>query len=250
MCHADSFAPALDGSTTVVSRHTADSEAVPYLELAKANSEPRSRIVLLTDIFGITPFYRHLGKLLTERGYSVVIPDIFHRVGAAANAGREAAVARRAELDDERALQDIQLVIDDAIRPSDSYGLMGFCIGGSFALLAAASRPHQATVTYYAFPRGAPGATMPTTAPLDVASDIRGDVLAFWGRQDYIDARDVDALEAELTRSPGGSEVVWFERAGHSFLAGLAEPDHEAASAATEAWLKTVTFFDDRLGNR
>jgi carboxymethylenebutenolidase len=248
MCHLDSAAPPVPDGVGEYPGRTSGPDPVPYLrvESAGAGLTPAT-IVLITDIFGINPFYRHLAGALAGHGYRVIIPDVFHRVGPPADASRDAALARRRLLDDQLATGDIQRVLDQVTTGEHQYGVLGFCIGGSFALLTAAARPQQVTVTYYAFPKGAPGAGRPATEPLQVAGTIAGPVLAHWGRQDYIDAAEITQLAKALAAAPGPAEVRWYDPAGHAFLAGLTDPGHEAAAAAADSWERTVRFFRDHL---
>lgn len=252
MCHVHSTAPRPELTVRQERRRTAGTDPVPYLvfepDTVRAGGVEAPQIVIASDIFGVNPFYRYLAGLLAEHGYRTVVPDLFHRVGEAGDSSREAAFARRALLDDVQAVGDLGKVIDEIGGGTGRFGMLGFCLGGTFALLAASSRPNQATVTYYAFPRGVAGAKVPTDQPIAVAARIPGPVLAFWGRQDYIDPDEVDLLEAALERAPGEHEVVWYERAGHSFLAGLSEKGHESAEAAADSWHRTLHFFHGHLG--
>jgi carboxymethylenebutenolidase len=248
MCHLDSIAPPVPDGVTEQSGHTPGSDPVPFLRVEAADTDTAGTIVLITDIFGVNPFYRHLAADLATRGHRVIVPDIFHRVGPATDPGRDAALARRRLLDDRLAVDDIERVVDYTANDKDIFGVMGFCLGGSFALLTAATHPDQATVTYYAFPRGAPGAKVPVTEPLQVAGTIQGPVLAHWGREDYIDAGEVGQLSTTLAGAPCTAEVHWYEHAGHSFLAGLTDPNHGATEAAVQSWERTVHFFQKHLG--
>ena len=249
MCHLDSTAPPVPDGVGEYPERTGGPDPVPYLRAESAGTGPAAAtIVLITDIYGINPFYRHLAGVLAGDGYRVIIPDVFHRVGPAADASRDAAQARRRLLDDGLAVDDIERVLDQVTSGNRQYGVLGFCIGGSFALLTAASRPQQATVTYYAFPKGAPGAVLPATEPLKVADAIAGPVLAHWGRQDYIDPAEITQLARALEAAPGPAEVRWYDPAGHAFLAGLTDPGHEAAAAAADSWERTVRFFREHLG--
>jgi carboxymethylenebutenolidase len=254
MCHVRSTAPEPSSAVRQDWRRTSGADPVPYLVLeagvdgADDGGDDRPQVVIATDIYGINPFYRHLAVLLAEQGYRAVVPDLFHRVGEARDSSREAAFERRALLDDVQAVADLEKVIEEIGGRARRFGMLGFCLGGTFALLTGATRQEQVTVTYYAFPRGVPGAKVPTVEPLDVADRITGPVLGFWGRQDYIDSDEVDLLEAALGRSPANHEVVWYERAGHSFLAGLTEEGHDSAEAAADSWRRTLDFLRGHLG--
>lgn len=250
MCHLDSAAPPVPGDVAEHSERTGGPGPVPYLRVEAAGADPAaSVIVLITDIFGVNPFYRYLAAVLGGHGYRVIIPDVFHRAGPLTGPGRDAALDRRRLLDDRLAVEDIERVIADVTDGSRAFGVLGFCLGGSFALLTAAAHPGQATVTYYAFPRGAPGAKVPAAEPLQVAGAVAGPVMAHWGRDDYIDAGEIGQLAEALTEAPGAAEVHWYEKAGHAFLAGLTDPGHEAAGAAAASWERTVRFFRDHLGS-
>ncbi|MET7791939.1 dienelactone hydrolase family protein [Streptomyces sp. NPDC005248] len=246
MCHNLSEAPELGKGLTVTTCRTPGVDPVPYLHFCSEETTDADVIVLMTDIFGVNPFYRHLSGLLVAEGYQVVMPDMFHRLGAAAP-GRDGALARRARLDDPLAMDDVERVIERTTDGNRRFGVLGFCIGGSFALLSAATHRNQVTATYYAFPKGSPSAKVPVTEPLEVAGSIAGPVLGHWGRQDYIDAGEVEELAKVLDTAPGETEVRWYSDAGHSFLAGLTENPQDSVGAAADSWRRTLAFFGSHL---
>lgn len=240
MCHQKTSAPAVpDG---VENTWHATPSGVPLLCCSSNNNGNGDglTVVIATDIYGITPFYRYLAAVLADAGHRVVVPDLFHRIGSARDGSREAAFERRRHLDDAQALNDLREAVDTC-RGQGPYAVIGFCLGGTLALLCAAEQPDQATVTFYAFPKSLPAPTTPLATPVDMAERIRGPVLAFWGRNDYIDPTDIAELEARLRHAPAPAEVHIYDNAGHSFLAGLAEDTAETA-AAQDAWQRTVRF--------
>jgi dienelactone hydrolase len=252
VCHNHSVVPDRAAAVTATS-HTAHlaSGGVPYLTFEREEPAPppgRPLVVIATDIFGIAPFYRHLAGLLAAEGYRVAVPDLFHRVGPARDDTREAALDRRRLLDDRQAQADLEAVIDELAVPGTPYGAIGFCLGGTLALVSAASHPDQATLTWYAFPRGAPGAAVPGDQPVDVAHRITGPVLAFWGRDDYIDPHQVDELAAALATGQSEHQIGWYDQAGHSFLAGLTEPG-PSTPAAQDSWRRGLAFLDTRVAS-
>jgi carboxymethylenebutenolidase len=248
VCHQNTSVPAsLSGARRSVEHAGAD--RVPFVVLDPVTQPAGQWAVIATDIYGVTPFYEHIGALLASGGYRVAIPDLFHRLGPASDSSRDAALTRRTKLDDQQALADLEHVITALGTPGPgerSYAMVGFCLGGSLALLTAAAHPEQATVTYYAFPRGAPNPRVAAPAPIDVAASIQGPVLGFWGRDDYIDAGEVDLLSRELARSGRPHRTVWYDGAGHSFLAGLTEPGPNSAAAA-DSWHSTMTFLAEHV---
>jgi dienelactone hydrolase len=258
MCHNHSPAPPVPDHVSRRSAVSLGDSAVPYLifdrEPDRGSAASHPAVVIATDIFGVTPFYQHLGGRLAEAGYRVAVPDLFHRIGPARDGSRDAALDRRRLLDDVQATADLDAAIEavvadvagsgEPLRPP--YAVIGFCLGGSLALLSAAKRPEQATITYYAFPRGAPGARVPAPEPIEVAHSIQGPVLAFWGDQDYIDAAEIDQLAAALDCSPSKHEIVRYEGVGHSFLSGLTAAQ-EDSGVATASWSRSLAFLDTQL---
>lgn len=245
MCHPDTPA---DAGPSVEVRDT----AVPLpagqhlpVEMALPDSGQGPAVLIIVDIFGRTPFYRQLNRRLADAGYVSLLPDIFFREGELPEVTREAAFARREQLDEGRALQDL-LTAATWLGEQDEVhgrrlGLLGFCLGGTLALDMCAERDDFAAACYYAFPAGMPRSTAP--APLEVVDRIRGPIVAFWGDQDYIDMDEVGRLGDEMARHGKDYEAIIYPGAGHGFLRGLEEdsgPDHEAA---TDSWSRSLSFF-------
>jgi dienelactone hydrolase len=253
MCHQHSAGHAVPG--TVVTGQLTTASGLPMLTFRPRHDHrtghgpgdtehPGPRlppVVIATDIYGVSAFYQHLAGLLAAAGHPVFVPDLFFRVGPARDGSREAAFERRRKLDDRQALADLADAVATCRTPETRHAVLGFCLGGTLALLTAASDPGQITVTYYAFPKDVPGGDGTLTAPVDVASGIRGPVLAFWGRKDFIDPGEIALLQTGLAASAGTSDVRIYPDAGHGFLAGLTEQSPDTP-AARDAWARTLDF--------
>lgn len=245
MCHPDT--PADAGPSVEVRDTTVPLPAGEHLpvEMAMPASGQGPAVLIIVDIFGRTPFYRKLNRQLGDAGYVGLLPDIFFREGELAEVTREAAFARREQLDEGRALHDLLTAATwldqrDEVHGS-RLGLLGFCLGGTLALDMCAERDDFAAVCYYAFPAGMPRSSAP--APLDVVDRVQGPILALWGDQDYIDMDEVGRLGDEMARHDKNYEAIIYPGAGHGFLRGLEEesgPDHEAAS---DSWGRSLSFF-------
>jgi carboxymethylenebutenolidase len=116
---------------------------------------PWPAVIFFMDGFGIRPAMWEMGQRLAERGYVVLLPDLYYRVGPYPPMNpREvlgdpelmnALMKNVASLDRDRKISDTAACIDFLIsRPEvegDRYGVTGYCMGGNVALTAAGAFP-------------------------------------------------------------------------------------------------------------
>lgn len=214
-------------------------------------------VLVINDIFGRSPFYEQLSARLAAAGFLAAQPEYFFRQAPLANSSREAAFARRGQLDERQTVQDLTVALDWlAARPEVTaarLGTVGFCMGGTFVLNLAARRDDLASVCYYGFPAARTEAGVPTTAPLDELDQISGPILGFWGDQDHgVGMDNVAALADGLKTRGVDFEHTIYPGLGHGFMATSkldpADPDGSGAyPAAEDAWNRTVAFYRRHL---
>src|SRR2546427_6238068 len=176
--------------------------------LALPERLPAPGILIVNDVFGRSPFYDNLARRLAQAGFVAVTPEYFFREGFLAEPTREAAMARAKRLDFKRWGRDMSAAIDwlRARREvNGAAGTIGFCMGGTQALLLAARCDDiAATVSYYGFPADA----RTESSPIAVAPKMHGPILGHWGDQDEGAGVDnVEKLRAGLEAAGWGSEV-------------------------------------------
>jgi carboxymethylenebutenolidase len=190
-------------------------------------------IVIATDIFGLRPLFDELTeRIAAEQHATVCTPDPFAgRDLPAELAPRYDAVASRR---DDDVLQDLADAAD-ATRCA-RVGLIGFCLGGMYALKAAALGRFDRIVSFYGMIR------LPEAwridghgEPLDYLARPGGSpVLAVIGGRDaYTPPRDIAALEF------AGATVVQYPEAGHAFVHDPQGANHrpdDAVDAWNRAW--------------
>lgn len=117
----------------------------------------RPGVVHLTDIGGIRPSQHEMARRLAGEGYTVLMPNVFHRTGRpplfepGLSMGDERARKRYVELSapltPEAVERDVSAYVDFlAAHPSvgeGPMGVVGYCFTGSMAMRTAAARPSR-----------------------------------------------------------------------------------------------------------
>ncbi len=219
---------------------------------AEGVAAPRGAVILATDIFGANAFYRALADRLAAAGIAALLPDLFFREGPLAEPTRELAYARRAKLDDERALRELGAGCDWLRETFDvaegRVGTLGFCLGGNLVLHLAARRRDLATVSYYAFPAGLP-APKAVGPPREWVDRMQGPILGLWGERDEkVGLANVEEFERLARQAELDYEHHVYAGCDHGFLGGLDDPDRPDRGAAIDAWSRTLRFLEARLG--
>ena len=127
-----------------------------YLTLPSAGNGPG--LVLAQEIFGINSTMRQVADHFAEEGYVVLVPDLFWRQQPKIELGYSEADWKKAfELfqgfDEAKGMQDVQTAIS-ALRGrpevgGGKVGVLGYCLGGKLAYLAACRSDADVAVGYY-----------------------------------------------------------------------------------------------------
>jgi carboxymethylenebutenolidase len=115
---------------------------------------PKGGMVVIQEIFGVNQHIRAVTDKLAQEGYAAVAPALFDRQTKDFECGYtpdEIANARKfiANPDWDAMVRDTQAAIDE-LKGVGPVGIMGFCMGGSIAFLAACRASGlSASVAYY-----------------------------------------------------------------------------------------------------
>jgi carboxymethylenebutenolidase len=202
-------------------------------------------VVVIHEIFGVNEYITGTCRRLAELGYVALAPDLFWRVApglalAHDEEGLTRAMENVSRFDAEAAVGDVAAALDhlrSLPEVEGGVGVLGFCLGGTLAYLAAAVASPDVAVSYY-------GSGVP--AALDQADDIRCPLLVHFGGDDpYIPREQIEAARSALSDRPGVTFVV-HEGAGHAFDNDLAPMFHQP-EAASAAWQQTAAFLQEAL---
>lgn len=215
---------------------------------------PWPAVVVVHEAFGVDGEMRKQVAHLASLGYLTVMPDLYSAGGAVRCLG---ATVKALQSGRGRAFADIETARRFLLERDDctgTVGVIGFCMGGGFALLAAAGGYgggatgfDAASVNYGILPKD-----------LDVL-EHSCPVVASYGGRDFSLRGGAAKLEATYTKFGVEHDVKEYPEASHAFLneritgpllarpliriSGFG-PDPEAAA---DAWVRIRAFFDQHL---
>ena len=227
-----------------------DGVAMPAL-LALPESGTGPGVLVICDMYGRAPFYENLAGRVADLGYVALCPAPFHRLAPLEGRDFGPAIERRAGTDELEMLADLDAALSWLrARPevtSERMAVIGFSMGGTFALNLAASRDDLATCAFSSFPAGSRRSATPAPVPIDVVDDISGPLICFWGEDDTTVGMDnVQRLVAAL----GAREIIFhsvtYPHVGHLFMVERPK-DERARDAARHAWARMTAFLRRHL---
>jgi carboxymethylenebutenolidase len=220
--------------------------ATAYLAVPFASDGPWPGVVVIHEAFGLNPDTRAHADRLAALGYLALAPDLtagkswlrcirglFRQLHAGSGPAFEALDACRDWL---------------ASRPdcTGKTGVIGFCLGGGFALMCAPRGGYSAAAVNYG------------EVPADAEAVLAGacPIVASYGARDLMGTEPPQRLETALTALGVPHEVKVYPGAGHSFmspksaavapLAVLARTAYDKP-AAEDSWQRIFAFFGQHL---
>jgi len=169
---------------------------------------PFPAVVVVHEVFGVDAAMREHVERLVGLGYLVLMPDLFSRGGA-----RRCLVAtfRALRAGHGPAFDDIEAARTQLLVRPDARGfagVIGFCMGGGFALLLAGSGDYRAAAVNYGM----------LPADLDDALDGACPIVGSYGGRDRTLVGAAKKLHVALDARGITHDVVEYPQAGHSFL--------------------------------
>jgi carboxymethylenebutenolidase len=210
---------------------------------ARPTGMPTSGIVVHPDVMGVRPLFDDLCLRLATHGFAVGSPEPFPYLDGADALDATARLARVKDLEDSVQIGNLERAADWLVVHDDvsDVAVLGFCMGGMYALKAAATGRFDRAVAFYGMIRVPEAWHGPDLAePLDSAASVCP-TLAIFGTEDpWTPAEDIDALRAAWS-DRADCEVVVYAGADHGFVHDAERPAHRAADAA-DAWSRVLSF--------
>jgi carboxymethylenebutenolidase len=222
---------------------TLDAVDVPAVH-ARPDGMPKAGLVLHPDIGGLRPLYDDMARRLATYGIAVCAVEPFAGVPEDERATIEQRFAAVNDLDDTQQLEMLSaaadlLVVEDGVA---RVAVLGFCMGGHYALKAAASDRFDAAVSFYGMLRtpddwNGPGHRI---EPLAVADHMCPTLAIFGSVDPWTPAADIEALRTAWSGQPD-HEIVVIDGADHGFVHDPDRPVHRAEDAAA-LWERAIAW--------
>lgn len=210
------------------------------LTFAVPDGVVRGGVVMLHETDGVTDGVLQMVVGLAAEGWLAVAPHFGETVDDPAGVCGGQAVATKAKVTGLAVLHAtdtaMQWLLARGVQP-DLLGVMGFDLGGSAAIVVAASRPVGAAVSVGGL-RVAGGEDLPDL--VETAGALACPWLGMYGDSgDENDVRAVERLREASASAESAAEVVRYPGTDHRF-----DNDPEVAH---EAWQRTLNWFDAHL---
>ena len=168
-------------------------------------------LVFVFDIFGIGSEMKRVADEFAAEGYVVLMPDLFSR-GSWFSCVR--ALFKDMEAGKGRSVDDLiatrNWLASREFADAEHIGIIGFCMGGGFALLLAKQGLFQVSAPFYG----------KSPERLDGACPI----VASYGGRDKMMLPEVAKVQAETKRLSIPADIKIYPEAGHGFMSKIENP--------------------------
>lgn len=210
---------------------------------ARPTGMPRQGLVVHPDVMGVRPLFDDLCRRLASHGLAVCAPEPFAHLDDRGELDAMARMERVRDLDDEVQIGNLERAADWLVVHDDvtEVSILGFCMGGMYALKAAATGRFDRAVACYGMIRVPEGWRGPgVREPLDTATEVCPTLAIFGAEDEWTPAGDIEALRAAWA-GRDDCEIVVYEGADHGFVHDETRPAHRAGDAA-DAWRRVLGF--------
>lgn len=203
-------------------------------------------VLVFQEAYGVNAHIRDVTERFAREGYVSIAPELYHRT-APGFQGKyddiQSAMPHMKALTEKGMVEDIGAAYDWLNSNSDvlpeKIACVGFCLGGRVSLLACATLPLQASISFYG------GNIAPALLPK--IADLHAPILFFWGGLDkHIGVEQIRAVVDECKRYGKTYVNVEISNADHGFFCDVRSSYNP--EAATLAWNLTKTYLLLHLG--
>lgn len=202
---------------------------------------PAPGIVMIPEMYGLTQPLKETAARFSEQGFVVALVDIFWRLGTSIVLGYDKAGSDQARVyhnafDYDLGSKDVQSAVTQLRSRAECngrVGVVGYCLGGTVAYLAAARTDADASAGYY-------GTRIQNF--LGDAANIKHPLMLHFGERDHTTPPEILRQIMPAIEDNGLVTTHVHPEAGHAF-ANHRRPDRYHAAATERADTQTFELF-------
>ncbi len=204
-------------------------------------TEARPAVIVVQEWWGLNDHIRDVARRLATEGYVAIAPDLYSRQGHQVATDPNTAAQLMSGLKKPDGIEDLKSTIQQLRATprtrASKIGIVGFCMGGSYAmLLPCETREIAAAAPFYG--------EVPDDKTL---RNLACPIFYAYGENDgWIQRKDVDRLAADLKKFDKKGEVKVYAGCSHGFFNDT-RPDVYRAAEAKDAWGHTLKLFAQYL---
>ncbi|MGH7916330.1 MAG: dienelactone hydrolase family protein [Candidatus Binataceae bacterium] len=202
---------------------------------------PHPAVIVVQEWWGLDDHIKDVARRFASEGYYAVAPDLYSRQGNKVTKDPNVAGELMGHLKMNDGIDDLLSTIDWIKRQASAngakIGVIGFCMGGSYAtLLPCVSGDIKAAAPFYG-----------EIPPNDELRNLHCPMFYAYGENDgWIQRKDVDRLAAALKEHGKSGEVKVYAGCQHGFFNDT-RADVHSPKDAQDAWEHTLKLFNENL---
>ena len=202
---------------------------------------PRPAVIVVQEWWGLNGHIRDVARRFAAQGYFAIAPDLYSRQGHKVASDPNTAAQLMGGLKHPQGIADLKSTITwlraQKQTNASKIGVIGFCMGGSYAmLLPCESKDIAAAAPFYG--------EIPSD---DKIKNLGCPIFYAYGENDgWIQRKDVDRLAADLKKFDKRGSVKVYAGCSHGFFNDT-RPDVYRAAEAKDAWDNTLKLFAANL---
>lgn len=218
--------------------------------VATPKGEAKGAVVVLQEAFGVNDHMQDVTRRFADAGYVAAAPHLFHRSGDPVLGYEDMTevipyimqlTVNELEADLEATLEHLKGLGFEGRRVA----VVGFCMGGSIAFLAASYWELGAAVSFYG--GGITQGRFQMPPLIDMAPTLQTPWLGLFGDLDEsIPIVEVEGLREAAAKASVPTDIGRYPEANHGFHCDARSSYHE--SSAKDGWKRTLEWFASHMG--
>jgi carboxymethylenebutenolidase len=198
-------------------------------------------VIVVQEWWGLNEHIRDICRRFAAEGYYSIAPDLYSRQGHKVATDPDLAARLMAGLKKEDGIADLISTVawlkGSKLVRTDRIGVIGFCMGGSYALLLpCVTTDIKAAAPFYG-----------EIPPDDTLKNLACPIFYAYGENDgWITRAEVDRLSAAIKRFEKPGEVKIYPGCSHGFFNDTRKDVYRPAEAA-DAWQRVLKLFEANL---